>query len=98
MFRRKLKINTVKICFEEFLEESHCRIDAMCIWQGVAKGRFLVSINGENHRVDLATLDLFPKYRRDTVLFGYKIKLATINPYLGTSEGTKKAELEITPQ
>ncbi|MEO6731807.1 MAG: hypothetical protein ABIN01_11380 [Ferruginibacter sp.] len=71
--------NTITCCVDSVIQDSRCPIGAMCIWQGIAVGRFLVKSNNENHVITLATSE-FPPYTRDTIVAGYKIEFINLLP------------------
>ena len=97
--------NTIRLCFDELIEDSRCPKGGVCIWQGVARARFSITANGEYHWFELSTLNMpttfrnaTVSYRIDTLISGYKIKLVNITPFPGESNSIAKAELEITGQ
>ncbi len=85
----------VQVCFDSLLEESRCPINADCVWQGVAKARFFVTINSVQHTMILSTLDLAPHYNNDALIDGYHFQLQNIFPYPGTT-GELKAVLSVS--
>lgn len=86
---------TVQVCFDSLLEDSRCPIMADCVWQGVAKARFFVTINGQQHTMLLSTLDMAPLYNNDTLIAGYHFQLVNIFPYPGTT-GELKVVLSVS--
>ena len=93
---KKAGKENIQFCFDQLLEESRCPVGAACVWQGVAKAKFSLKINGETQSFELSTLNMPPYYRTDTTLSGYKIKLTNIYPYPGEIIGNTRAELEIS--
>ena len=88
--------NNISICFNELLEDSRCPINADCVWQGVARAGFTFKAKGQEASFDLATLNMNPIYRQDTVLFGFKIHLVDLLPYSGSPNSNPVAKLQIT--
>src|SRR5688572_18306735 len=86
----------VSICFNKLLEDTRCPLQAMCIWQGVAKGNFSFRAGNQETEFSLSTLTMKPAYNRDTVLFGYKIHLVDIKPYPGEGSYVPRAKVEIS--
>jgi hypothetical protein len=93
---------TVKICFDELMQDSRCPIGAMCIWQGVAELRFSFTVNDSRQDITLATLNIPGMYRSDTTLMGYKVELLSVTPYpqinVSRNISDYRAELKITRQ
>jgi hypothetical protein len=71
---KKANKESIEFCFDQLLEDSRCPINAVCVWQGVAKAKFSLKINGETKTFELSTLNMPPYYRTDTTLNGYKNK------------------------
>jgi hypothetical protein len=92
---KKANKESIEFCFDQLLEDSRCPINAVCVWQGVAKAKFSLKINGETKTFELSTLNMPPYYRTDTTLNGYKIKLTNISPPAGETGSKTMAELEI---
>ncbi len=93
---RTIGSKTVQICFEELLEDSRCPANANCIWQGVARAKFLMKLNGNETSFDLSTTDLSPHYVNERTIMGYKVRLINIFPYPGLGTGPLQAEVEIS--
>ena len=88
-----------QICFDSLLEDSRCPINANCIWQGVAKGKFRFKINSQEHVVLLSTLTMAPYYTNDTTVSGIHLKLNNILPYPvypNNPQGQITASVEVT--
>ena len=73
--------NVVSLCFDELLEDSRCPVNAMCIWEGVAKASFTFDDGQQTHRIRLATSEVPGPETPDTTINGYKIELLNIEPY-----------------
>ena len=89
----------INLCFDSLVEDSRCPSNAECVWQGVAKGKFRLKIQGQEFPFYLSTLDLHPHYNNDTIVGGYHFKLLDISPYpvSGNPPGnTFTAKVEIT--
>ena len=64
------------------INESRCPKGATCIWAGYASARFNLIVDGNTaHTFDLATIDLSPDLRRDTLKNGMTYNLIDITPY-----------------
>jgi hypothetical protein len=73
------------VCFEALVEDSRCPINANCVWQGVAIGRFSFRLSGVQHQLQLATTKSPGRPSTDTTVAGYRIRLVNITPYPGTT-------------
>ncbi|HEY0354937.1 MAG TPA: hypothetical protein VGC29_01965 [Flavisolibacter sp.] len=87
---------TVKICYEAIVEDSRCPANANCAWQGVAKARFTIEVNGTGKTIELSTLTLKPQYQNKISALGYDFRLINLHPYPGTGGGQDQAEIEIS--
>jgi hypothetical protein len=78
------------------INESRCPKGAECIWAGYAAARFDLIVDGNTkHTFDLATIDLLPELRRDTLINGMTFKLLDITPYPDLSKEYKIADYKV---
>jgi hypothetical protein len=70
-----------RLCFDSLLEDSRCPANAVCVWQGAAKAKFLFKVNNQEHVVRLSTISMAPHYSTDATVAGYHLKLVNILPY-----------------
>lgn len=89
-------LETVRICYEALVEDSRCPANANCAWQGVAKARFTIEVNGTEKTIELSTLNLKPQYHNKVSALGYDFRLINLYPYPGTGGGLEQAEIEIS--
>lgn len=88
----------VRICYDSLLQDSRCPVGMMCIWAGVAAGKFSFSVNSEEHILTLATANL-AGYRKDTTVGNYHIELLEIAPYPGTHPpGPASAKVKVSKE
>ena len=93
--------DNLNLCFDELISDSRCPINAMCIWQGTAVAKFSLKKNNETTTFELATINMSPNYRKDTIIMGYQIEFVDLLPYPGTytppaPDDQIKAKLKIT--
>ena len=70
-----------QLCFDSLLDDSRCPKNVVCVWQGVAHGKFRFIVNNQQHVVKLATANFAPTFYTDTTVAGYHLKLINILPY-----------------
>ena len=71
---------TLTLCLDSVIQDSRCPRNALCIWQGLAAGRFSASVEGENQVVTLATVKL-TGYNNEAVVEGFKIEFIDLTPH-----------------
>jgi hypothetical protein len=89
------------VCFDSLLSDSRCPVGGVCVWMGVAYGKFSLSANGTRYPFRLSTIAQSIWGPRDTVVAGFKIELINFSPYPGTvadpvPDNIRKAELKVT--
>jgi hypothetical protein len=78
------------------IDESRCPKGAECFWAGFAAARFNLIVDGNTeHTFDLATIDLSPELRRDTLINGITYKLQDITPYPDLSKDYKITDYKV---
>jgi hypothetical protein len=78
------------------INESRCPKGAECIWAGYAAARFDLIVDGNTgHTFNLATIDLSPELRRDTLINGMTFKLLDITPYPDLSKEYKISDYKV---
>lgn len=82
----------VTICYDALVEDSRCPVDAYCIWEGMAIGKFTFKVNAETHTFNLATKK-WSGENRDTIIANYKLHLENIDPYPGEKRGRPSSAL-----
>ncbi|MEO5892546.1 MAG: hypothetical protein ABIQ31_20030 [Ferruginibacter sp.] len=91
--------NILNCCLEAIIADSRCPVDAVCIWQGAAVGRFSVHTAGSNYTITLSTTR-FGEYKPDATVEGFKIELISLSPQKEAGKpiagGDYVAELKIT--
>ena len=92
-----LENDHLRVCYDSLINESRCMAGGLCLWQGIATGKFSFYINdGVKHTLTLATMDI-DKFSRDTVIGNYKVELLDIQPYPGVNNPPPaSAEVKIT--
>jgi hypothetical protein len=76
--------------------ESRCPTGATCIWQGYAAARIYLIVDGNfEHSFELATIDVSPEIKRDTVLNNIKYRLLDITPYPDLSKEYKIEDYKV---
>ncbi len=71
--------NQMYICLDSIMGDSRCPKGVLCFWEGNAEARFRFGkISGQPVLFELNT-NL--RFRRDTVLSGYKFTLVELSPY-----------------
>ena len=96
-----LKGKNLSLRFDSVISDSRCPANVVCVWQGEASVKFTIIKNGTRDFFNLSTINMEPSFRKDTVIYGYKIELLNIYPYPGTytppvADSEVKAELKIT--
>lgn len=87
--------DNLNLCLET-LQDSRCPSNLVCVWAGVAKASFTLTINGAPHNIVLATSKSFDDSTEVTVQH-YKISLLNVLPYPdGTTPAKRAAEVRIT--
>jgi hypothetical protein len=68
------------ICFDSLITDSRCPSEVVCVWGGVAAGKFSFKQNGNVVNFNLATANIL-NFHTDTVINQVKISLQNILPY-----------------
>jgi len=92
----KMNGTSVRVCFDSLIEDSRCPRNAICIWEGAARVKLSLIVNGQQESFELSTLNRSPHYRTDTVVLGYRVQLKNVYPYPGDTPYPPKAEVVIT--
>lgn len=78
------------------INESRCPKGADCIWSGYAAARFHLIVDGNTeYTFDLATIDVSPELRGDTLINGMTYKLLDITPYPDRSKKYKTEDYKV---
>lgn len=85
--QRKSGSESLSICLDAIVQDSRCPINANCVWQGVAVAQFTFSLNGKKHQLELATNNVMPGTRTDTIIQQYHISFKNLHPYPGEAAG-----------
>jgi hypothetical protein len=93
----KFSGKTVRLCLTK-IEDSRCCSLCYCVWAGVAKASFTLSLKGQDIPFELATMNMLPTYKNDTLVQGYKIKLVNVYPYPGEPDDNPRVEVEVIKQ
>lgn len=92
----------VKICFDDVVEDSRCPLGVECFWQGTAVGKFSFTVNNDQGKITLSTVNLPGLFNRDTILMGYKVEFVGLLPYpdvhISSPITDYKAKIKITKQ
>jgi hypothetical protein len=75
----------VILCFDSLVQDSRCPPNAVCIWQGVAQGRFSFRVNNQRSSFVLSTNKVLAGTITDTTIQNYTITLVDIQPYAGNN-------------
>jgi len=70
---------TLTLCLDSVIKDSRCPLNALCIWQGFAAGRFSATVQNENEVVTLATVK-WEGYNNEAVVEGFKIEFIKLTP------------------
>lgn len=77
-------------------DESRCPKGVECVSAGYAVGRFNLVVDGNTeHTFDLATVDLSPVHRKDTLINALTYTLLDITPYPDLSKQYKVSEYKV---
>lgn len=71
---------TLRVCLDSVIQDSRCPINAICIWEGVAVGRFSASAGNESRVITLATAPI-AGYSKETIIEGFKIEFIELSPH-----------------
>lgn len=69
----------LSINFDTILEDSRCPVDVVCVWEGNAEIKFILSSNDSFVDFTLNTAGSY--FNTDTTLYGYEIELIDLLPY-----------------
>lgn len=72
--------------FEDLLDDSRCPMNVLCEWEGNAKVKIKMRNNFQYHTLILNT---YGRYRQDTTIGNYNIKLEKVLPYPVDGEDTE---------
>ena len=72
--------SSLRITFNELLEDSRCPIDANCIWSGVGIIGINVTQGTSISEITLSTID-FEEHSPEVIKAGIRYKLVDLTPY-----------------
>lgn len=85
----------INLCLKA-VQDSRCPSNVVCVWQGLAKANFTLTINGQPHDFVLATSNVLHNNTGVTIE-NYKIALLNVLPYPNETTPAKRiAEVRIT--
>ncbi len=89
--------DTLQLCYDSLLQDSRCPVDVVCVWSGVATVGIKAIHQQQTHYLELSTLD-FNKWRMDTTIGNFSIKLDDVKPYpvSGKPSGNEEQKVYIT--
>lgn len=79
------------ICLE-YVNDSRCPADLICVWEGNASANFMLNSNTENKSF---TLNTHKNFQRDTIINGLKIELISVSPYPSSNSTTNQIEYSV---
>lgn len=86
-------IGKMVVCLDSVLEDSRCPAGAVCVWEGNAGIRLLVTDPDEvMHKIELNT---FAAFNADTILQDIEIKLVEVMPYPQFDQATKQQDYAV---
>jgi len=72
--------NQLSIRIDSVLNDSRCPSDVVCIWEGNAEVRFILTNDGGETKFVLNTHG-GDNFKSDTIIDGYSIQLVNLKPY-----------------
>lgn len=82
----------LSIQFDSLLSDGRCPVDLLCFWEGDAELNFTFGNIFETVNFNLHTAGNY--FARDTVLFGYRIRLVDVFPYPHSKKEVKVENYE----
>jgi hypothetical protein len=86
-----IKGTEYSICLE-YVNDSRCPSNGVCVWEGNASANFVLNSITENQSF---TLNTQKNFQRDTIINGLKIELISVSPYPLLNSTTNQNEYSI---